>query len=200
MKRAGTHAGARGSRLTSSPYIGGVQVRRGTSRDFAVVRALMETVAAEAMWIGSEAPVRWTPERREAWTTRADDETAGALFVAEKGEELLGYLMLTRDPFGHAELSMALAPDARGQGIGGRLLDAAVDWCRERSLIKLDCQVWPHNGAALALYRSRGFAVEGRQRRHWRRRNGQLWDGILMGLVLDETSPGSPLPDADLAG
>jgi RimJ/RimL family protein N-acetyltransferase len=51
--------------------------------------------------------------------------------------------------------------------------------------------VWPHNGAALRLYERTGFVVEGRLRRHWRRRNGELWDALLMGLVLDTSSPGS---------
>jgi hypothetical protein len=29
-------------------------------------------------------------------------------------------------------------------------------------------------------------------RRHYPRRNGQLWDAVIMGLILDKTSPGSP--------
>jgi RimJ/RimL family protein N-acetyltransferase len=53
-------------------------------------------------------------------------------------------------------------------------------------------QVWPHNHAARALYRRFGFADEGLLRRHYRRRNGELWDAVVMGLVLDESSPGSP--------
>lgn len=57
-------------------------------------------------------------------------------------------------------------------------------------------QVWPHNAAAIALYRSRGFTVEGRLGHH-RRANGQLWDAVTMGLVLDTHSPGSPYPDAE---
>jgi ribosomal protein S18 acetylase RimI-like enzyme len=91
---------------------------------------------------------------------------------------------------------MAVAAPHRGLGVGGALLDAAIAWCRDAALSKISCQVWPPNGAALALYRSRGFLVEGRLRRHWRRRNGELWDAIVMGLVLDEHSPGFGLADA----
>jgi RimJ/RimL family protein N-acetyltransferase len=53
-------------------------------------------------------------------------------------------------------------------------------------------QVWPHNQAARRLYLRHGFAEEGLLRRHYPRRNGELWDAVVMGLVLDETSPGSP--------
>ena len=45
--------------------------------------------------------------------------------------------------------------------------------------------MWPHNDAALGLYLSRGFVVEGRLRAHYRRANGQVWDAIVMGLILD---------------
>jgi RimJ/RimL family protein N-acetyltransferase len=45
-------------------------------------------------------------------------------------------------------------------------------------------EVWPHNTAAIALYRRVGFVEEGRKRRHYRRRNGELWDAVLMGMEL----------------
>jgi ribosomal protein S18 acetylase RimI-like enzyme len=112
--------------------------------------------------------------------------------------QLVGYLAVVRAGAEHADFGMAVAAAHRGLGVGGALLDAAVAWCRAAALSKINCQVWPHNGAALALYRSRGFLVEGRLRRHWRRRNGQLWDAITMGLVLDESSPGSGLADAEV--
>ena len=60
--------------------------------------------------------------------------------------------------------------------------------------------MWPHNDAAIALYRSRGFTVEGRLRRQYRRADGELWDAITMGLVLDTQSPGSPYRDAENLG
>jgi RimJ/RimL family protein N-acetyltransferase len=46
-------------------------------------------------------------------------------------------------------------------------------------------QVWPHNAAAIALYERFGFERECYLRRHYRRRSGELWDAIVMGLRLD---------------
>jgi RimJ/RimL family protein N-acetyltransferase len=174
-------------------------VRRGSSTDFDAVSALYSAVAAEGLWIAAEAPVEWTSQRREAWCQLADDDARGAWFLAcDDGAQLVGYLAASRARAEHADFGMAVATAYRGLGVGGALLDAAVAWCRATALSKINCQVWPHNGAALALYRSRGFLVEGRLRRHWRRRNGQLWDAIAMGLVLDEHSPGSGLADAEV--
>jgi RimJ/RimL family protein N-acetyltransferase len=68
---------------------------------------------------------------------------------------------------------------------------AAVTWAEEAGAHKVTLQVWPHNEAARALYRKVGFVEEGLLRRHYRRRNGELWDAITMGLVLDNTSPGA---------
>jgi ribosomal protein S18 acetylase RimI-like enzyme len=92
---------------------------------------------------------------------------------------------------------MMVAQEHRGRGIGGRLLDESLRWAREHGVHKVNLEVWPHNAAAIALYRSRGFSVEGRLRRHYRRSNGELWDAVAMGLVLDTQSPGSSYPDAD---
>ena len=177
----------------------GFSVRRGSSIDFDAVSALYSAVAAEGLWIGAEAPVEWTPQRREAWCRAADEEDRGGWFVADDdAAQLVGYLAVVRAGAERADFSMAVAAAHRGHGVGGALLDAAVGWCRTAALSKISCQVWPHNGAALALYRSRDFNIEGRLRRHWRRRNGQLWDTIAMGLVLDELSPGSGLADAEV--
>ena len=71
---------------------------------------------------------------------------------------------------------------------GRLLLDRALGWARARDdLHKVTLQVWPHNQAALALYRRAGFLVEGYRHAHWRRANGELWDVVEMGLVLDRS-------------
>jgi RimJ/RimL family protein N-acetyltransferase len=187
-----------GQRMSEQAPRPGLRLRRGSSADFDPVSALHAAVAAEGTWIGAEAPVEWTSRRRDAWCRTADHDDLGAWFLAEEDSaRLAGYLAVIRVGAEQAEFGMAVAAAHRGMGVGGALLDAAVAWCRDAALSKITCQVWPHNGAALALYRSRGFLVEGRLRRHWRRRNGQLWDAIVMGLVLDEHSPGSGLADAD---
>ena len=64
-----------------------------------------------------------------------------------------------------------------------------------RAVHKVTLTVWPHNGRAIALYRKFGFEVEGRLVRHHRRRNGELWDVLSMGVVLDTSSSGSGLDD-----
>lgn len=84
----------------------------------------------------------------------------------------------------------------RGWGIGSALMDACLDWCRDKDAHKVTLTVFPHNDRAIALYKKYGFIAEGRLVRHFRRRNAELWDAIPMGLVLDTISPGSAFEDA----
>lgn len=151
--------------------------------------AVSAAVAAEGKWIGRE---RIDPDEGQDHLRAylaADDRV---IFVAEIGGRLIGNLGITLEPGGVAGLGMLVLDGYRGQGIGSALMEAAIAWAREQGAHKVDLQVWPHNDAAIALYRKFGFSEEGRLVRHYRRQNGELWDAIVMGLVLDTESPGSP--------
>jgi putative acetyltransferase len=111
--------------------------------------------------------------------------------VAVDGERVVGFAHVDIER-GRSHLGMALLAGYRGRGLGRKLLNGCVDWSRRAGAHKVDLEVWPHNAAARRLYEGAGFVVEGNRRRHWRRKSGELWDSIEMGLVLDEKSPGSP--------
>jgi L-amino acid N-acyltransferase YncA len=64
------------------------------------------------------------------------------------------------------------------------LLAAAIEKARGEGLHKLSLEVFPHNDAAIALYRKFGFVEEGHRVKHYRRASGELWDSIVMGLLL----------------
>ena len=78
----------------------------------------------------------------------------------------------------------------RGRGVGNALLAAAVDWARAAGAHKVSLQMWPHNEAARRLYEKFGFEEEGYLRRHYRRRSGEIWDAVVMGLLLDASPSG----------
>ena len=50
---------------------------------------------------------------------------------------------------------------ARGRGIGGALLDAALDRSRELGCVEVGVTTGEHNDAGQAAYRSRGFECDG---------------------------------------
>ena len=163
-------------------------IRRGTADDAEAMRDVWEQVAGEGEWIGAELPLRadWADRYRAAV---GDDAIAWFLAVDDGTGDVIGGLF-TQDDGGLTHVGMAILDGHRGQGIGRRLLAAAIDWARARGAHKIDLEVWPHNERARALYRSAGFVDEGHRVRHYRRKSGALWDAIAMGLVLDEDSPG----------
>jgi ribosomal-protein-alanine N-acetyltransferase len=70
---------------------------------------------------------------------------------------------------GEGEIAnVAVAPSARGRGIGGMLLDAAIAAARDRGAAALYLDVRESNARARALYDSRGFVEVGRRRRYYR--------------------------------
>jgi RimJ/RimL family protein N-acetyltransferase len=144
---------------------------------------MLVEVAGEGRWIGTEAPVD-VEQRRRRMADDVEREDAIVL-VAEAGGQLVGELGLHLARYGVAELGMAVAAGWRGRGIGSALLAEAIDQARKAGAHKVALQVWPHNAAAIALYERFGFQREGYLTRHYRRRSGELWDAIIMGLRLD---------------
>ncbi|MDQ1391957.1 MAG: hypothetical protein QOF30_934 [Acidimicrobiaceae bacterium] len=168
-------------------------VRSAGEADFDGWFDLYEAVAAEGKWIGAELPVDRALHRQRFVDGLANDGSPAVAFIAEahaeSGATQVGQLFV-RTYIGIGDLGMAVDAAWRGQGVGSALLTAAVAWAGQQSVHKLTLQVWPHNAAAIGLYEKFGFVSEGRLRRHYRRRDGALWDALIMGRVLDESSPG----------
>ena len=160
-----------------------IAVRPAVEHDLDAAVDLYVAVAEEGTGIAAEAPVD-RPGRRQRFESSIRREDA-QFFVAEADGRLVGTLGIEVQRYGVAELGMMVAGDMRGRGVGSALMHAALAWARNAGAHKISLQVWPHNEAALALYRKFGFQEEGLFRRHYRRRNGEQWDAVVMGLLLD---------------
>lgn len=167
-----------------------VGVRRATPEDVDAVVDLFVAVVEEERWLGTQPPVDRAAQHARFLEEATSDRCAS--LVATVDDELVGHARVDMAPYGVAGLGMMVDERWRGRGVGGALVRAVIDAARELGAHKVSLQVWPHNEAARRLYLRHGFVEEGMLRRHYPRRNGQLWDAVVMGLVLDETSPGSP--------
>ncbi|GGY53470.1 GNAT family N-acetyltransferase [Streptomyces omiyaensis] len=87
--------------------------------------------------------------------------------VAERAGLLLGYVRVARptplDSNGHVRQiqGLAVAGEARGQGVGRALLRAALAKARADGATRITLRVLGHNVPARALYEAEGFVVEG---------------------------------------
>ena len=153
-----------------------VQIRPAVDDDRVPLAELFAAVAEERDGIATEPPVD-VEARAASWTL---DGT----LVASTGDEIVGSIHVDASRHGFGEIGMTVAREWRGRGVGSALLAAAIGWARESGLHKLSLSVFPHNGAAIALYRKFGFVEEGRRVEQYRRQSGDLWDAIEMGLLL----------------
>jgi RimJ/RimL family protein N-acetyltransferase len=158
-------------------------VRPAREADLDALVELYAAVAEEGRWIGAEAPVDRERRRQRFAEQLHSDSTV--MLVADAGGQLVGQLGLHVAGYGVADLGMLVAQGWRRRGVGSALLTAGIDRARQAGAHKISLQVWPHNRAAIALYERFGFQREGRLRRHYRRRSGELWDAIVMGLPLE---------------
>lgn len=75
---------------------------------------------------------------------------------------------------GVAEVSVYIAPEARGQGVGRQLLAALIASSEAHNMWTLQAGIFPENHASVRLHESLGFRQVGRRERigqlagHWR--------------------------------
>jgi ribosomal protein S18 acetylase RimI-like enzyme len=156
------------------------EVRQGRPEDARALAELFAAVAEERDGIATEPPVDVDARTRQ-FAASIDGTIVAVVVVAG---DLIGSLHVDAARSGVGELGMAVALPWRGRGVGSALLSAAIEKARSEGLHKFSLEVFPHNDAAIALYRKFGFVEEGRRLKHYRRASGELWDSIVMGLSL----------------
>jgi RimJ/RimL family protein N-acetyltransferase len=164
--------------MTEDASMAGFEVRQARAGDARGLAELFAAVAEERDGIATEPPVD-VEARTEQFRLSAPET-----IVAVANGEVVGSLYLEASRHGFGEIGMLVARSWRGRGVGSTLLAAAIEKARADGLHKLSLEVFPHNEAALRLYRRFGFVEEGYRRKHYRRASGELWDSIVMGLQL----------------
>jgi putative acetyltransferase len=167
----------------------GITIRTARPSDARSFLVFWAAVVAEGRNVRSESvrhPARVYRRRfGRSWT---GDE---AHIVADADGRVVGHVFIQREDHPvtrHvASLGIAVAADHRGRGIGSALMSEAFRWARSFGVEKIVLSVYPHNEAAIALYRRFGFVEEGRLARHSRKSYGYE-DEILMATWLGEES------------
>jgi RimJ/RimL family protein N-acetyltransferase len=160
-----------------------------TEADIAAALDVFVEVAAEGVWIGTEAPVD-RDARMATWRDTFLGDGGSVMLVVDAGDGIAGAAVLNPQGAcgsGLYELGMWVGKAFRGKGTGSALVEASIKWAEQQGAHKISLQVWPHNEPARALYRKYGFEEEGYLKRHWRRKSGEIWDSVVMGLLLDQS-------------
>jgi RimJ/RimL family protein N-acetyltransferase len=144
-----------------------VEIRRARQGDEHQMAVFMGAMCAEAPDTVTRRPAP-TPDDQRQFLEQAEGAERAFVLLALDGEEVVGLLDLwaggkpeTRHA---ASFGMCVAAERRNQGVGRRLLQAAIQqallWEGFRR-IELEVAAW--NGPAIRLYEQLGFGHEGRK-------------------------------------
>ena len=85
---------------------------------------------------------------------------AGRLWIADDGTRVVGSIAVVDAPADEGQLRwFLLAPEARGTGLGRRILATALDYCRQRCMSRIFLWSFADLNAALRLYEQAGFRI-----------------------------------------
>jgi L-amino acid N-acyltransferase YncA len=151
------------------------EIRGMRSDDWPTVR----DIYSEGMATGNATFETETP----AWTKWDQGHLQNCRLVAG-GQRILGWAALSpvssrRVYSGVAEVSVYVASDARGRGVGRMLLQSLVEQSERCGIWTLQAGIFPENVSSIALHKSCGFREVGR-RQKLGQRNGSWRDVLLL--------------------
>ena len=101
-----------------------------------------------------------------------DNEANGRVWLAERGETLVGCTAIALRDDDRAQLRWVLVdPSARGIGLGRRLVEAAIDYSREMSCVEVFLESTDGLPESQALYDDLGFELTSSEEQ-------ELWSGL----------------------
>jgi ribosomal protein S18 acetylase RimI-like enzyme len=146
----------------------GVVVRRGGAQDVRFLRDMLH----HAYYWKERAPEDTGPGP-VALYVKAWGRPGDAAMIAIDGGFPVGaawYRLFARDRHGYGfvdertpELAIAVVPNARGKGVGAKLLAALIERARTEGYGAISLSVDRNNAGAIALYERHGFARVGEE-------------------------------------
>jgi RimJ/RimL family protein N-acetyltransferase len=111
------------------------------------------------------------------------------VFVASDEQGLIGHLGAfwrrgKNARAGHCiTIGLAVMKDFWGKGIGNQLMNAIEEWAAENNIVRIELEVMAHNERGIALYKKRGFELEGLKKKSVCV-NGEYKDEYMMAKII----------------
>ena len=150
-------------------------LREMTWRDIPALTALEPALFADDAW------------SEQTWWAELAGRPRRSYVVAEQGGVVVGYAGVDRHGEVADVMTIAVATEAQGQGLGSLLMDWLIDAARCGGAEHLMLEVRADNMAAQRLYSKRGFAMLTVRRRYYQ--PGDV-DAHIMRLHLETPTDG----------
>ncbi|HEY4459357.1 MAG TPA: GNAT family N-acetyltransferase [Pseudonocardiaceae bacterium] len=133
-----------------------MQIRPVQATDAPAVNELLEQLGYRQDGVAA------TATRIHTWR----EDPAGAAYVADADGEVLGVVAVHVSPFferaGHwgRIVALVVSDQARGQGVGGRLVAAAESFAADRGCVRMEVTSADRRNDAHAFYQGRGYTIQ----------------------------------------
>lgn len=130
-----------------------------------------------------------TTEQEKIFISNILNDNSKDLFVAEYEGNVVGNcsvgLVGTGERLRHrAEVTFVLLKDYCGIGIGGKLMQQCIKWCKDKNVTQIELEVVADNKRAIDMYENFGFKIMGTIPNALKYPNGTSVDELFMVLEL----------------
>ncbi|MEM6431288.1 MAG: GNAT family N-acetyltransferase [Deinococcota bacterium] len=190
-----------------------VTLRPAQPADAVQLQALQQVIYDEARWFVGDGPPSVDMLTRRLRSLDLRHTYYLVALARTEGHMLQGHTLQGRTPRGKptskprlcgwlelnrpqplrlrhvAVLTLAVAPEWRGRGVGQHLLARAYAWAQRTGVKKIQLDVRSGNSAAIRLYKRQGFVLEGRERAQIRtsKQSNHYEDNLIMAKFLDDS-------------
>jgi ribosomal protein S18 acetylase RimI-like enzyme len=162
-----------------------VTIRPARQDDITGIVGTMRQVTENGTYIEAESVASQLDY--EGSLLRHNEFESRVFFVATVEEEVVGWVHLEVpeiEKLRHtAELTVGLVAEYRGEGIGRRLVERALDWARAQDLTKVYNSIPATNEGAIEFFEALGGEIEAVREDHYRI-DGEPVDEKMMGIAL----------------
>ena len=130
-----------------------------------------------------------TVKKEKIFITNILNDNDTDWFVAEIEGNVIGQcsvgLVSKNERYRHrAEVTFVVLKDYWGMGIGGKLMQECIRWCKDKNITQIELDVVAENNRAINMYESFGFKTVGTIPNAMRYKDGTFADKNLMVLKL----------------
>ncbi|MBS7528487.1 GNAT family N-acetyltransferase [Fusibacter paucivorans] len=152
----------------------------------------MKCVDGETKFLAREAgEFQLTVEQEQDFIRRSLETDQRQFLIADVDGEIVGNcavgLVSTTRRYRHkAAMGIAICKAYWHMGIGSKLMQNCIEWCRARGVEQLELEVVTENSSAIAMYEKFGFEIFGTKKHAMKYADGTYADEYYMILFLNE--------------
>lgn len=163
-----------------------VTIRKPTVDDAEAIINVITIADTETLFLARNPGEFCTPVEREKKIIEnvlADNDREW--FVAEYEHEVIGQcsvgLIRKNARYRHrAEVAFVILKDYCNLGIGGKMMEECIKWCKENGVTQIELDVVKNNERALKMYQDFGFEITGIKENALRYHDGTYADEYFM--------------------